>query len=85
MGDLKGHNTFPQFLGPRMSGFQCCPGHDQCKLLTTIPAGDIAFPNMTTDKFADGLKHGITGVMTVGIIEAFEMIDIDHDNSDRGS
>ncbi len=85
MGHLKGLNPFSQFLGPCKGRLKRCPRHDQGEFLTAIPAGDITFPYAKADKFANRLKHGIAGIMSICIIKPFEIINIDHDDSDRCS
>src|SRR6056297_884381 len=50
------------------------------KLLSSVAGTDVISPQVFTDDRADGLYYFVAGLMSVGIIDVFEKIDIRHNN-----
>jgi hypothetical protein len=82
MLDLKCLDPEPDLLGTLQGLLRLHVRHQQQEFLTTI-AKSIGFPHRVFQKLTDRSKNGITGVVTKFIVEALEMVDVEHDAADR--
>ncbi len=79
-----------QILNPRLDMprtidrlIQRKSGHQQHELFTTQAEGDTVFTERVIEHTAHGPQHRISGIMAICVIEAFEMIDVDHEARQR--
>ena len=61
-----------------MLGFSFENDHE---LFAAISAEDIFFTELSRNNFPDMLQNTIPRLVTMGIIDRFEMVDIEHDQA----
>ena len=62
---------------------QGCFRHDQHKLLPAVTTDDVFLAHRRTEQFSNLAEDFIARLMTMLIVEALEVIDIDHDGTQR--
>ena len=55
-------------------------GQDDAELFSSIPANHIVHPEDLAKLVCDGSQNQIAGVMTEGVVEALEVIEVDKQN-----
>ena len=59
------------------------PGRDDEKLFATIPTQLVTLADYFRQAARNFFQSGITGDMTEGIVDRFEIVDVRHDDADR--
>src|SRR6185295_14846006 len=70
-------------LGPAPHDLLRGLGHDQRELLASVAADDIAAPDMDPEQGGDRREHKIPRLVPEGIVDALEVIEVDHDHRKR--
>ena len=68
----------PHVLGALAGALQSGLRQHDRKLLTAVAAGDVGGTNIVRDCACHRAEHEITRVVAVFVVEALEMVDIDH-------
>src|SRR6476646_8899560 len=68
-------------LGALISSVYIDIGHDDHKFLAAITAGKVTAPAVLRQSNGECLQDFIAGLVTVGIIDPFEVVEVDHDDT----
>src|SRR5882724_12337441 len=74
--------VFPQLFGALLSDFQGCVGHNQEEFFPTDTTGDVFTSNLRIEHGAQFAQNDVAGLVAVGIVEAFEVIDIQQNRAE---
>src|SRR6266508_4932702 len=57
--------------------------HDDHKFLAAIPTGKITAPALLRKSDRKCLENFVTRFMPIGVVDSFEMVEIDHNDANR--
>ena len=80
-GDAKGMvgNSAADGVGEFHAGVAVGLGHEDGEFVAAIPADEIGFAGQLSQPAAGRLQHAIAGLMAVGVVDPFELIQIGED------
>ena len=81
--DAKFFYTQSHLLNPNSRSFGVGIGHNQYKFFSTVATRYIIGPCVPKQENADFVKHRISRRMTEGIVEALEVVYIEHCHTQR--
>jgi hypothetical protein len=83
---VKGNGEFfdggAQALGPGVGAVCGGVGENEGELFAALPTRDVFGANAGFEDVGDGLQRGVSGEMAVGVIEALEVVDVDHQHGE---
>lgn len=71
----------PQMFSALLSHLHRGIRHNQRELLAAIAAGNILAADMTLQELAKFAQERIARGMTISVVEAFEVVNVDHDDA----
>lgn len=79
---LRGCDGFANALGSDERASEWCSRQDEEKLLTAIADEHVDFTDLVLRESDDLFENEISGKMSIGIVEAFEEIDVREDDAE---
>ena len=70
-------------LGPLAGATRIQFGHDDGEFLAAVTAGDVLAAHLGLDQPADLGEQRVAGRVAVGVVEALEMVDVEHQHRQR--
>jgi len=73
----------PKFFGPARGRRVVAVGTEQNELLAAVPRDQVARPARLLEKLREVLQHFVTGLVSEGVVDSFEMVDVRDDQAAR--
>src|SRR5207249_11243524 len=73
----------PQRLCDHLGAGERRIGKNDEELVSAVPAPDVAASQDSREQRADGLQHFVPADVAKSIVDALEMIDVEHDERER--
>ena len=83
MGDAALANGHSDGIGALHRAVHGGVGHQHHEFFTPIAAGEVGGTNRALEAFGNGRQHRVACGMTKGVVEAFEVVDVNHENGER--
>ncbi len=72
-----------QRLGPLPGDGQRRLRQQQHEFLAAVPAGQVLHAHVALQQLRQGLQHGVARGVAVGVVDALEVVDVDHQQRQR--
>lgn len=86
---FENHINISHSIAQALCPFSAIIGHrprqDHHKLLAAKSAHNVAFPELVQQHRGNGLQRPVTSFVSMGVVEDFEMVDINNQQRQRGA